>query len=140
LFADAGADAPSTAASIATCAEATVPAEHDHAVRVRFHGPVRGFIELRATHDVIVAAAMNMLGEDTPLSPEMELDAFGEVANVICGNLLPGIAGADRVFRLEAPFRADARAELFPDACVDLGVDGGRVQVLLVIEENAEAA
>jgi len=106
----------------------------DHAMRVRFHGGAEGFLEIRASRGLMIAAAANMLGDDNLVSHEMGVDALGEVANVICGNVLPEIAGAEGVFRLDAPASCDARASVRADARCALTLDGGRVEVLLVVD------
>ena len=106
----------------------------DHAMRVRFHGGAEGFLEVRASRGLMITAAANMLGDDNLVSHEMGVDALGEVANVICGNVLPQIAGTEGVFRLDAPAACDARASVRADARCALSLDGGRVEVLLVVE------
>lgn len=118
-------------------AEATaVPA---HAVRVAFSGPLRGCLALRVTDDVARAFAENMLGV-SDASPALVRDAVGEVANVVCGNLLPEIAGRDAVFQLAAPERIDvtdaawsARPAVSALAA-SLGIDGGRADVALHLD------
>src|ERR1041384_1172972 len=66
--------------------EAAEPATH--AVRVAFTGPLRGWLEVRVTDDVARSLAENMLGVDDADAPLVR-DALGEVANGVCGNLLP---------------------------------------------------
>jgi len=63
-------------------------------------------------------------------------DALGEVANVVCGNLLPEIAGRDAVFRLDAPRAFDGAGcgHGTPAAALSLGVDGGRAELALHLE------
>jgi CheY-specific phosphatase CheX len=106
----------------------------DHAMRVRFHGAAEGFLEVRASRGLMIAAAANMLGDDNLVSHELGVDALGEVANVICGNVLPEIAGSAGVFRLDSPATCDARANVQADARCSLTLDGGRVEVLLVVD------
>jgi len=75
------------------------------AARARFAGPRRGVLCVIIEQAMLPALAANMLGADdgAPPAPEQQADAFRELANVICGNLLPLIAGADAEFRIEAP-------------------------------------
>src|SRR4051812_38701317 len=75
----------------------------DMAVTVEFHGPLSGRLVLRASATVLPVIAANMLGEEESRQHAMQRDALGELANVICGNLLPQIAGAEAVFILKAP-------------------------------------
>jgi CheY-specific phosphatase CheX len=70
---------------------------------VEFSGPMRGRLALRVSAEVLPAAAANMLGEDAGRETPLQRDAIGELANVICGNVLPVIGGAEAVFILSAP-------------------------------------
>jgi CheY-specific phosphatase CheX len=74
-------------------------------VYVAFAGPVSGALIMEVSHDVLDELVSNMLGLDAPheLSPEERQDALGETINVICGNILPVVAGDQMVFDLEAP-------------------------------------
>ena len=71
--------------------------------RVRFRGPVSGALEIEVFGPVLGELAANMMGRDTPPSPDVALEALGEVANVICGNFLPTMSGTKAVFDLSAP-------------------------------------
>jgi hypothetical protein len=125
---------------------------------VPFWGPVSGRLEVVAAGGLLPALAANMLGEDAPPSRETQRDALGEVANVICGNALPAIAGAAAVFRLGPPQvidgapRADAgrggaskgagwgaEAEAL-EAAVHLTLDAGRASVRLFLAESGRRA
>src|SRR3954468_19062378 len=83
-------------ADVTSAEAAAAPA---YAVRVGFTGPLRGWLELRVTDDVARAFAENMLGV-ADADAALVRDALGEVANVVCGNLLPGLAGRAAVFHL----------------------------------------
>lgn len=107
----------------------------DAACRVRFRGPISGALEVEVSGPVLAEFAGNMLGSDGPPSREVELAALGEAANVICGNVLPAIAGNRAVFDLSAPetstkpiLRRPAEGEL---ASVVLGLGEGRVEIML---------
>lgn len=81
------------------------------AMRVRFVGPFRGTLVLRVEEALVPAIAGNMLVDGAEnLLPQQQRDAVGELANVICGNILPRLAGPDAEFRLEAPEPADGEA------------------------------
>jgi hypothetical protein len=71
--------------------------------RVHFDGPWSGSVVLRVSDDVLDAAAANMLGHDAPPAEPLRRDALGELANVLCGNLLPMVAGPKAVFQLRSP-------------------------------------
>ncbi|HEY7494867.1 MAG TPA: chemotaxis protein CheX, partial [Candidatus Tectomicrobia bacterium] len=72
----------------------------DVAVRVAFSGPFRGYLLIKVCGGLLPMLAANMLGQANAPPEEQQHDALGEVANVVCGNLLPRIAGAKEVFQL----------------------------------------
>lgn len=108
--------------------------------RVGFAGPMHGHLVLRMSGDVVGVLAENMMGGDAIDDPELERDAFGELTNVVCGNLLPALAGERAVFDLEAP---DVRAVEHdsgpePTAVVTVGVEEGRAEVALYLEDEID--
>jgi CheY-specific phosphatase CheX len=72
-------------------------------VCVAFRGPVCGRLELRVSEALLPAIASSMLGEDDDLPRSQQIDALGEIANVVCGNVLPVITDATKVFHLDGP-------------------------------------
>ena len=75
----------------------------DWVAGIRFQGPFSGALFLRATEDLAPMIASNMLGlEDgeEPVPGQIE-DAFKELLNVICGNLLPRLVGDEPVFAVK---------------------------------------
>ncbi len=72
---------------------------------VDFNGPFSGTLVMVTSKDLAATVAANMLGVDeceagAEVTPK---DALGEILNMICGNLLPAIAGSGPEFRIEAP-------------------------------------
>ncbi len=129
----------------AECTEEQDAAPLDAAVTVEFHGPMRGRLVLRVSSVLLPAIAANMLGEEESRQVPLQRDALGEMANVVCGNLLPLVAGADAVFRLDAPRwhaadapAADTRAGDVPVARIVFGVDDGRVESQLFVFSGHE--
>lgn len=106
--------------------------------RVSFDGPLRGMLVLSVTEDVLGAAATNMLARDSAPARSMQRDAICELANVICGSLLPQIAGRRALFRLGVPewigtdpgYLGDGVAAM-SEALV--GLDEGRAEVTLYL-------
>jgi CheY-specific phosphatase CheX len=104
--------------------------------RVRFRGPLSGVLEMEAAGGFLGEMTGNMLGTEEEPSAEVVLDALGEVTNVICGNVLPALGGANAVFDLSAPevslhpLRPSAARE-GQVAKVSLGVEEGRVEITL---------
>jgi CheY-specific phosphatase CheX len=118
--------------------EAQRKAPSRSAVEVRFNGPLRGRLLLIVSGNILPGIVMNMLGEDAEISEEAQRDALGELANVICGNVLPEVGGADGVFTLETPRPVvpPGRGEPWSSE-VHVGLEGGRADVYLQVEESA---
>jgi CheY-specific phosphatase CheX len=114
-------------------------------VCVRFQGPFHGALQVQLYGQVLPIVVANMLGEEDTPTRSQQLDALGEIANIICGNLLPQIAGAHEVFQLDAPQAVDAAGapESPPMACitnVQLGLEQGRVDLGLWVEQAVAAS
>ncbi len=80
-------------------------AEPEHTASVAFRGPFGGRLAVAVSDGLLPELAANMLGlpdAERP-TPEQCEDALKELANVICGNLLPALAGTKPVFLIEAP-------------------------------------
>jgi len=110
--------------------------------RVEFSGFFRGSMVVRISTSVLPELAANMLGatDDAEVSEEAQQDAFKELTNVICGNVLPAIAGDQAEFHITAPAAlcaADARSLIrndTADCVVRLALDEGFCDVYLFIE------
>ncbi len=116
----------------------------DVAVSVEFRGPLRGRLVLRASSVILPSIAANMLGEGASREPPLQRDALGEIANVICGNVLPAIAGVEAVFHLSAPYLHDgidgvSRDADEPMARVTFGVEDGRAETVLYLFSDVES-
>jgi len=70
---------------------------------VSFTGPFEGALELAISSELLAELSENMLGLGEPIDPDLQKDALKEFANVICGNILPEIAGAQEIFLVNAP-------------------------------------
>lgn len=85
------------------------PVEIDYdsvmAVSVSFTGPFTGGLVMTASPQVLLELAVNMLGVDDDEVPtlDQQYDALKEAMNIICGNLLPAIAGKQAVFDIGSP-------------------------------------
>ncbi|NGP87418.1 chemotaxis protein CheX [Fodinibius halophilus] len=69
---------------------------------VGFNGAAEGEMVITPTQELLTAIAANMLGEDSP-SDEQKSGALGEIANIICGNLVPIFASNDKICYLDPP-------------------------------------
>jgi hypothetical protein len=71
---------------------------------IGFGGPQEGRLRFVVAERMLTALAANMLGlEDDEITPELQKDALGEALNIVCGNLLPRMAGNEAVFHVLAP-------------------------------------
>ena len=117
----------------------------DAVVRVTFCGPFNGSLVVKLYGALLPTLAANMLGEEAPPSNDQQLDALCEVANVICGNILPKIAGADAIFNLNPPELvtspgppAENQEPLLVN--VYLGIEEGGVELFLFADQTIPAS
>jgi len=115
--------------------------------RVAFFGYFNGSLLMRISSSVIPELAGNMLGLDdgAEISDVQQHDALKEIINVICGNLLPTVAGDQVEFNIEAPkILSSGEAENLPEnerpACiVRLTLEEGFIDLYFFIQgEPAE--
>jgi len=104
---------------------------------VAFSGPFSGRVAVGCPRQMLVPLAANMLGDGDVPALGQQLDALREVANVVCGNLLPAIAGTQAVFRMEAPHVVQGGLPALSDqpvARAHLQLHEGWAQVLLYMD------
>lgn len=110
-----------------------VPETEDNLiVSVEFDGPFSGRLVVLAAVETLSELATSMLGiEDEDVSMHQKEDALKETLNVICGNLLPLVAGKEAVFNIAPPVvigRVELEAMIQirePIAKAMLGLDAG---------------
>ncbi len=105
--------------------------------RVDFRGPVSGWFDVRLTDDVVDEVAANMLGLDGNVPDDDKRDAVGEIANVICGNVVPALGAPEDVFDLSAPHLStvDVGVEHHEGTMkFEFGISGGRAELELMVE------
>ncbi|OQY45218.1 MAG: hypothetical protein B6240_09075 [Desulfobacteraceae bacterium 4572_87] len=116
--------------------------------RVGFQGPFSGQIIMAVTQQTVQELTENMLGLDDgeDIHPDDQTDALKETINVICGNLLPAIAGKDAVFDIQPPeILADTSSvekatHGEPVSVAKLSIDDEPCQLSLYIDgQNPEA-
>lgn len=115
-------------------------------VTVRFHGPFDGKLIVMLPQAVLGELTANMLGldEDDNISIESRHDALKELANVVCGNVLPEIAGTVAVFNVAAPELIDAATPtseegLSTAAMAEIYLDSGPATLELLVEGPIQA-
>ncbi len=114
--------------------EQQLNAQVEAAVSVEFEGPFSGKLLVRVCGGLLPIIAANMLGEENVQSKNLQYDALGEIVNVICGNMLPGIAGSKDVFHVSPPKMAESM-DLPPVAEVQVGLGLGRADLLLFVSK-----
>jgi CheY-specific phosphatase CheX len=111
---------------------------------VRFRGPLEGKLTVYLFGNVLSALSSNMLADAENPNREMQLDALKEVVNVICGNLLPLVAGKGAVFDLNPPDIVTSVEPQEEDGLEDhvsvIGLEGGRAELVLhVVNANGSS-
>lgn len=86
------------------------PDPPEASVGVTFRSPLYGRLTVEAYEGLLPALASNMLGEEHA-SQQQQLDALGEIANVICGNVLPSFTDATTLLRIDAPTIQEVTSE-----------------------------
>ena len=103
---------------------------------VVFEGPVNGIVLIQMRGTLLNEIATNMLGDDAGEAERR--DALGEVANSICGHIVPVIWGAEAVFSLRRPeFPEDLGVSLLHRAVFAVGsvpFDSGVADVTLFVD------
>ncbi len=129
--------------------KATIPPEPASLSRVvlavDFRGAGQGSLHLVLPDSMVAGVASAMLGEDGPLELAEQYDAVCELANIVCGNVLPLVAGERAVFDLASPrviATMDPSLEARSDATVAVLLDEGLVSASLslrFVEEQGAA-
>ena len=110
------------------------------AATISFRGAFGGTLAVLVCGEVLPLLSANMLGEDSPPDQNLQFDALQEIANVICGNVLPELAGSDAVFdigpaQIMTPKQARSCSKLMPAAELHVGLDQGRVELRLYLDD-----
>lgn len=113
--------------------------ELNAAVRIDFKGPCDGTLLMRTYGICLPELTENMLGESHPTESGLHDDALGELANVVCGNILPSLTDENEVFNLMAPVvtREDQLTPELPlvhDVCV--GLENGRAELSVHLDSR----
>lgn len=114
---------------------------------VEFSGPFHGLLRLSVSPEMLEPLGANMLGLEDAVGPttEQKQDAFKELLNVLCGNLLPVIASPREVFNVHEPRLLaidddQTAAGLTESGTVDVDLDSGHVRLVLLVENQSTTA
>ena len=123
-----------------------LPRDSAVAGSISFTGPFSGTLLVTMSIEVLQELAGNMLGLDDgeETTQDHRSDALKETMNVICGNLLPAIAGDEVIFDIGVPKVIPADQEmkkgagvpdgLAPSAEVNLDLDEGQCVLFLFLD------
>ncbi len=112
--------------------------------RVKFSGPFGGQLRITMSRELLPILTGNMLGEEEIPSMQQQHDALGEIANVICGNALPLIAGAKEIFHISAPeILKNGNSPVAEDAAlasrVNLSFNDGQAELQLFVDHESQS-
>ena len=115
------------------------------AVSLEFRGSRSGRLIVMVSADLLSLLPANMLALDGPVAKRDQFDALREVANVICGNMLPGVTGSDEAFQITPPEVINVAelsdpSQLKPSAEIHIGIDQGRADLLLFMDKTPPPA
>ena len=115
------------------------PGSETVSAQVTFHGPFSGTLAIVAEKDLAEEIARLTGGDDAPEADQIQ-DVIGEMANLLCGNALPEIAGDSEEFVLDAPAPYAQGDDVTGDqaAVIDLTFDEGAVRISMHAEPEAE--
>jgi len=113
-----------------------------------FEGPFSGVLAISASEHTAGAVAANMLGidefgDDAGVNAS---DAMGEILNMICGNLLPAVAGKGPEFEIGTPVKLSLddferiKKEEPPSKVtyVKTYIDGWGTEIVLVVNNDPD--
>ncbi len=111
-------------------------------VSLTFRGSMSGKLIVMVSAELLSLLPSNMLALEGPVARRDQFDALREVANVICGNMLPGVTGSEEAFQISPPEPVNIAEVLSPTAPkptseVSIGIDRGRADLLLFIDKAA---
>jgi hypothetical protein len=112
---------------------------------VEFTAPVHGYVAVRCPCAFLPVLTTNITGDSGSATEEFQRDALGEIANVVCGNVLPILYPSDR-FTLHTPVvtPTDGAPEIVTEtpesSSLAFDIDGYRVEATCVIDSHAAAA
>lgn len=76
--------------------------ELEAAAEVKYRGDLTGKLLIETRGGLSKAIAANMLSNDLP-SAQQKKDALGEIANIICGNVVPSLGRGKLEYKIESP-------------------------------------
>jgi len=120
--------------------EAGQPVENRVSAGVVFRGPFSGQVIIHISDAILPELAANMLGveDEGAVTLDQQYDALKETLNIVCGNLLPAIAGDEPVFHVEMPRILSGGEGLssVPESIARLELDEGECEIALYVDQG----
>ena len=114
------------------------------AAEVKFRGNFTGKLVIETRGGLFSAIAANMLSNDVP-NAQQKKDALGEIANIICGNVVPSLGRSEPEYKIEGP-RCLNKDDLLkeekqekPLAEIALNFNQGRADIKLFVDGYSAA-
>ncbi len=106
--------------------------EKESAASVDFHGPIHGTLAVVVQEPLLNEITKGMLGDQEKYSDKEKFDSLGEIANVVCGNILPYVSGPHAKFDIDSPrvMNADKLKSKTLISKSDIILDDGRFEIL----------
>jgi CheY-specific phosphatase CheX len=120
-------------------------AEDMKTAMVSFKGAFSGCLFLSVSSALLPILSSNMMGEEGDNIRLLEQDTLCEIANIICGNVLPTIYGFKLVFHLDAPVLLNETylSQIDPAfkevSRTRIGFDSGCADVILFADSSSAA-
>jgi CheY-specific phosphatase CheX len=112
------------------------------ASQVQYRGDFTGRLLIETRGGLLSAIAANMLSNDDT-SAQQKKDALGEVANIICGNVVISLGRSDRGYKIESP-RFLSKEEMLKEegqgsvvAKVTLNFNEGRADIKFFVDDHS---
>jgi CheY-specific phosphatase CheX len=109
------------------------------AAEVKYRGDFTGKLLIETRGGLFTAVAANMLSNDVP-NTQQKKDALGEIANIICGNIVPSLGRGGQEYKIESP-RSLSKEDLLkeekkdkPIVEVTLNFNQGRADIKLFVD------
>jgi CheY-specific phosphatase CheX len=109
------------------------------AAEVKYKGNYTGKLLIETRGDLLSAIAGNILSNDFP-NPQQKNDALGELANIICGNIVPYLGRGGQGYKIESPHSlnkkelSEKKKQGKPLAKVTLNFNQGRADIKFYVD------
>lgn len=111
-------------------------------VEVKYIGNRSGSLRIETRGALLSAVSANILGIEASVSKNKK-DALGEIANIICGNIVPYLGRGTKGYKIEAPriLRQNqlAQKKKNPLCEISLNFEEGRADITLFVDEAGPA-